>query len=471
MRADIRYCTIAAPFSATILHAIFVAPRRLRRPYNRGLFLLKRQPVVLLLVEGRTVSSLDPYCSCNSFCSVRRRRSRGVFVLFASRTWVIRLYSAPIRDHHQRGSFYSVSFDRYNQQRNVKARTSRRMISFQAREIATPLHQRRLPNQKSNRVQFDGLINIIEDVSGGGGASSNNNNTNNTSNSNDGLLMDEENQIRPQQQQAQHSRQRPKRRDYRRHSSSSPPPNETRHSHRQEEPSIFNSNTSTTTNHRTFPPTSSPSNRELKRLLQKMRIKKKPLTREQQVRRNQRRQQQPRRSQSQTQLPRRRHSQSSADNDNNNNNNNSGGGDNDSQSSGNTGSGSFYSGRTIHLPNRSILFTGLVVMMGLAASTLVLGFGISNAVEKESILFNIHASELVMQLESAWSAYETTSRWVHQACHTKNFTRREFRNLYQYILQENGLELQVRMHATVPCGERKFRTKEKMSRRRGGTKE
>ena len=112
------------------------------------------------------------------------------------------------------------------------------------------------------------------------------------------------------------------------------------------------------------------------------------------------------------------------------------GGDNDSSAS------ALTSARTLHLPNRTTLFTSLVILVGLAASTLVLGFGIASAVDQQAMEFDIHASEIITQLEAAWKDYEIATKWAHQSCRNNDFTREEYRYLYEY-LSSDGLAFQV----------------------------
>ena len=110
--------------------------------------------------------------------------------------------------------------------------------------------------------------------------------------------------------------------------------------------------------------------------------------------------------------------------------------DNDSISAGS-------SARSIILPNRATLFTSLIILVGLAASTLIFGFGIASAVDQQAREFDIHANGVIGALEAAWKDYEVASRWTHQSCRNNDFTRQEFRDLHEYLTSD-GLRIQVR---------------------------
>ena len=111
--------------------------------------------------------------------------------------------------------------------------------------------------------------------------------------------------------------------------------------------------------------------------------------------------------------------------------------DNDSLSA-----GSSAGVRSILLPNRTTLFTSLVILVGLAASTLIFGFGIASAVDQQAREFDIHASGIISELEAVWKDYEIAGRWTHESCRKNDFTRQEFRDLYEYLTSD-GLEFQV----------------------------
>ena len=70
-----------------------------------------------------------------------------------------------------------------------------------------------------------------------------------------------------------------------------------------------------------------------------------------------------------------------------------------------------------------------------------LGFGISNLVKEQENLFGIRAAEFVNKFEISWEEYETSSRWLFQACGTHPISHLDFHNLYDYFLY--GPEVKV----------------------------
>jgi hypothetical protein len=102
-------------------------------------------------------------------------------------------------------------------------------------------------------------------------------------------------------------------------------------------------------------------------------------------------------------------------------------------------------------PNRTTVFTCLVVTIGTIASMLFLGFGISGAVRVQQIQFDLRAGELMTEIQAAFADYETASLWLHESCRSRQITRPEFRNVYEYMVVgdgdmfHHGLEVEVRV--------------------------
>jgi hypothetical protein len=96
------------------------------------------------------------------------------------------------------------------------------------------------------------------------------------------------------------------------------------------------------------------------------------------------------------------------------------------------------------LPNRTLLFAIILATIGFFVSTLFLGFGISAAVSEQQKLFQIRATEVSLDFQAAWEDYETSSRWLHQACgmHPNGITQDDFLSIYQYAT--TNLEVKVR---------------------------
>jgi hypothetical protein len=92
--------------------------------------------------------------------------------------------------------------------------------------------------------------------------------------------------------------------------------------------------------------------------------------------------------------------------------------------------------------NRTIILTILVGTIGLIASAVFIGFGISAEMKQQEAKFEIRAAEVAHEFAAAWEDYETASRWLHQACGAHPISRHEFRGIYEYLT--TGLNVQVR---------------------------
>jgi hypothetical protein len=94
------------------------------------------------------------------------------------------------------------------------------------------------------------------------------------------------------------------------------------------------------------------------------------------------------------------------------------------------------SGLSIFMSNRSLLFSLLVCIIGLLASTMFLGFGVDGAVREQEGIFKLRASEAASELQTAWNDYEAAGRWLHQACALQKITYRQFTDVYEYLTYE-----------------------------------
>jgi hypothetical protein len=93
-------------------------------------------------------------------------------------------------------------------------------------------------------------------------------------------------------------------------------------------------------------------------------------------------------------------------------------------------------------PNRTTVFSFLVVTIGTIASMLFLAIGISGAVREQQIQFDLRAEELMIEIQAAFADYETAGLWLHQSCRSGQITREEFRNVYENMVH-GGLEVKV----------------------------
>ena len=91
--------------------------------------------------------------------------------------------------------------------------------------------------------------------------------------------------------------------------------------------------------------------------------------------------------------------------------------------------------------NTPILFALIIFLFGVLACTAFLLVGISGANKVEDTLFYSHSLERVSQIESAWDDYTVAALWIHHACWKRNFTRLDFKELYEH-LKSTGLDFQ-----------------------------
>ena len=79
---------------------------------------------------------------------------------------------------------------------------------------------------------------------------------------------------------------------------------------------------------------------------------------------------------------------------------------------------------------------------GTLASASFLAIGITSSVSEQEDQFERSASDLVSKIESAWEDYVHAASIIHGRCRGRDFTRQDFRNLYEYITSD-GLEFQA----------------------------
>lgn len=94
--------------------------------------------------------------------------------------------------------------------------------------------------------------------------------------------------------------------------------------------------------------------------------------------------------------------------------------------------GSFSSLSSL-IPNRTLIISILVGMIGTMASTMFMGYGIGAAVQEQEQRFQQRAHETIADFENAWAEYETAALWLHQACGIHPITRLDFFHIYEYL--------------------------------------
>ena len=116
------------------------------------------------------------------------------------------------------------------------------------------------------------------------------------------------------------------------------------------------------------------------------------------------------------------------------------------------GSASETSGFSRILPNRTIMLSSVIATVGLIASTLFLGFGISNAVDDQGKLFAMRATSLSLEIKQAWDAYTTAALWIYEACTVQPISRENFSNVFYFA--KSHLDIEVGMDSRFTVNEK-----------------
>jgi hypothetical protein len=84
----------------------------------------------------------------------------------------------------------------------------------------------------------------------------------------------------------------------------------------------------------------------------------------------------------------------------------------------------------------------LIIFLGAATCAAFVGIGVSSAQQDQTDQFERLAEDLVTQIQRAWQDYVTAAAWIHGRCRTRNFTRADFRQTYEYLVG-SGLDFQA----------------------------
>ena len=91
---------------------------------------------------------------------------------------------------------------------------------------------------------------------------------------------------------------------------------------------------------------------------------------------------------------------------------------------------------------RPLIFAIISFLVGVMVCTAFLIVGISGENKVEDALFHSHSLERVNQVESAWESYTVAALWIHHTCWNRNFTRLEFKELYEHLIS-TGIKFQT----------------------------
>lgn len=91
----------------------------------------------------------------------------------------------------------------------------------------------------------------------------------------------------------------------------------------------------------------------------------------------------------------------------------------------------------------SKIFVGLVLLLGIFASSLFLVLGIRSSRNDHAQSFERRATSLTQNIENAWDEYQVAALWMYQsACGARTITRDGFKQLFEH-LAASGLDLQA----------------------------
>jgi len=90
----------------------------------------------------------------------------------------------------------------------------------------------------------------------------------------------------------------------------------------------------------------------------------------------------------------------------------------------------------------NMIIMTLIIFLGIATCGAFLAVGITSAMQDQRNQFNRHADDLVSRIHKALEDYVTAAAWIHDRCRDRNFTRTDFLQLYEYLI-DSGLDFQA----------------------------
>jgi signal transduction histidine kinase len=88
------------------------------------------------------------------------------------------------------------------------------------------------------------------------------------------------------------------------------------------------------------------------------------------------------------------------------------------------------------------VITALILILGLASSAAFLTVGISSAYEQQEANFENGAADMVKRIQSEFEQYVSAASLIHNRCRSRNFSRQDFRDLYEYLI-DGGLQFKA----------------------------
>ena len=92
--------------------------------------------------------------------------------------------------------------------------------------------------------------------------------------------------------------------------------------------------------------------------------------------------------------------------------------------------------------SRPGLVVFLILILGLGASTAFLAVGLGGAQREQTDQFEANAVDIARSIEQQFDRYQTAAMYVHHYCRHRDFSREDFRDLYEYLIQD-GLDFKA----------------------------
>ena len=88
--------------------------------------------------------------------------------------------------------------------------------------------------------------------------------------------------------------------------------------------------------------------------------------------------------------------------------------------------------------NNAAVTAGLIFFLGSATAAAFLGIGITSALDEQEDLFERAAADTTNKIRDAFEDYVNAVAMVHARCRRRNFSRQEFRDLYEYLIHDSS---------------------------------
>lgn len=111
-------------------------------------------------------------------------------------------------------------------------------------------------------------------------------------------------------------------------------------------------------------------------------------------------------------------------------------------SSGSGGEGDSFSSIGQARRKSNIVNISLILFLGALTCAAFLAIGMTSAKQDQVSLFDRRADDLVNRIQRSTDDYVTAAAWIHGRCRGRNFTRADFRQTYEYLIN-SGLNFQA----------------------------